>query len=69
MVCLQHYRLFYLLGLRPHLIKFLGNRRTVGLAIVLSLISLIGIMHSYDKLITAISFILFLLHKFLFHLV
>ena len=43
----------------PHLIKFLGNRRTVGLAIVLSLISLIGIMYSYDKLITAISFILF----------
>ncbi len=43
----------------PHLIKFLGNRKTVSLAIILSLISLIGIMHSYDKLLTAISFILF----------
>lgn len=43
----------------PHLIKFLGNRRTMGLSILLSLVSLIGIGFAFDPLLSGISFILF----------
>lgn len=43
----------------PHLIKFLGNRKTVGLSILLALVSLLGISFANNSIVVALSFILF----------
>ncbi len=44
----------------PHVVKFLGNRKTVALAIALELLAIIGIKFVSDPSLFAISFILFL---------
>jgi len=44
----------------PHVIKFLGNRKTVGLAILLELLAILGIKYITEPKLFAVSFILFL---------
>lgn len=44
----------------PNVIKFLGNRKTAGLAIILELIAILGIRFVTEPRMFAISFILFL---------